>query len=132
MQTSFHFLDAVVNINITSSGEATVNSTFSLNCSVTSNIDIDWQLLLWKAPNGVIIVNRTGFTAVNGGGFSSSLVLQLGPITTSDAGHYICEMTGQSSGHQIASSKDYNVTIQSECDYVTSIITALIVNTFTT
>ena len=103
-----------VTINITSSKVAMADSMLSLNCSVTSDVIIDQPLLLWRTPNGVAIINNTDFTSISGGGVSSSLILQLNPIAMSDAGQYTCEVKGQSSGHQITTSKLYSVTIQSE------------------
>ena len=104
----------VVPINITRSGEASLGSTISLNCSITSYFIIDHPLLLWRNPSGIATINSTYFTSVSGGRVFSSLVLQLRSIVTSDAGQYTCEVKGQSSGHQIATSKVYSVTIQSE------------------
>ena len=103
-----------VPINITRSGEAALGFTISLSCSVNSNFYIDQPLLLWRAPSGVVIINSTVFTAVSGGGVSSRLQLHLMLVATSDAGLYSCEVKGESSGHQIASSKDYSITLHSE------------------
>ena len=88
-----------------------VDSTIILNCSVTSDISIDEPLILWRAPNGTTVINSTAnFT----GGVSSSLELQLGPLSTSDAGQYTCEVSGWSPRHVIASSKNYSIIMKSE------------------
>ena len=87
-------------------------STLTLNCSVTSDIIINQLLLMWRAPSGATINNSTDFTSLSGGGVSSSLVLQLDLMVTSDAGQYTCEVMGQSGGQQITTSEHYSVKLQ--------------------